>query len=246
MKLIVGLGNPGNEYQSTRHNAGWMVIDRLANRHAPTERVRARFHADTIDCQIGPRRVMLIKPTTYMNRSGLSVAEAVNFFKVDPVLDLLVVSDETALDVGVLRLRAGGGENGHNGLKDIRTRLGTDQYPRLRFGVGTPHAGENKASYVLGRFGDLEASLVASAVDRAADASELWAAEGIEAAMNRFNTRPEGSGWGRDAQEEQSPNKNPSGAVKAGSPSPPSAPIPPNQSEQRKNHTDIDPGWFAG
>jgi peptidyl-tRNA hydrolase, PTH1 family len=219
MKLIVGLGNPGSEYQATRHNAGWRVIDRLVERHAPTERVRARFHADTIDCQVGKARALLLKPTTYMNRSGISIADAVNFFKLDPVSDLLVVVDETALDVGDIRLRAGGGDNGHNGLKDIGLRLGTDQFPRLRVGIGAPHPGEIKSSYVLGRFRDEEKATIASVVDRSANACEVWASEGIDTAMNRFNTRSEGSGWGRKAQEE-----------------------PPVD----KNRTDIDPGWLAG
>lgn len=219
MKLIVGLGNPGNEYQATRHNAGWMVVDRLVARHAPSERVRARFHSDTIDSQIGGGRVLLIKPTTFMNRSGISVGEAVSFFKIDPTIDLLIVVDETALEVGDIRLRASGGDNGHNGLKDIALRLGTDQYPRLRVGIGSPHPGEVKSSYVLGRFREDERPAVSTMLDRAADACETWARDGIDTAMNRFNTRPEGTGWGRKAQDE-----------------------PPAQ----QNRSDIDPGWLAG
>ncbi len=216
MKLIVGLGNPGNDYTNTRHNAGWMVIDRLVQRHAPTERVRARFHADTLDCQVAGERALLVKPTMYMNRSGISVAEAVTFFKLNPAEDLLIVVDETALDVGEIRLRPSGGENGHNGLKDIRTRIGTDTYPRLRVGVGSPHPGESKSSYVLGRFREDEKPAVDAGVTRAADCCEAWLTQGIDAAMNTFNTRA------KEAKSRPTPD----------------AP------EKKPPATDLDPGWL--
>lgn len=225
MKLIVGLGNPGSEYQNTRHNAGWMVIDRLAYRHAAGERVRARFHSDMLDCRIVGGRVLLLKPTTFMNRSGISVAEALTFYKLDPQADLLVVVDETALEVGEIRLRAGGGENGHNGLKDIRARVGTDQYARLRVGVGSPHAGENKSSYVLGRFREDERGAMEEAIDRACEASALWVREGIDAAMNTFNTRK--------AKSES--NKNESNKNKS---KPATKKLEPD--------SETDPGWLAG
>lgn len=217
MKLIVGLGNPGSEYQNTRHNAGWMVIDRLAQRHATGERVRARFHSDMLDCRIAGGRSLLLKPTVFMNRSGISVSEALTFYKLDPQQDLLVIVDETALGVGEIRLRASGGENGHNGLKDIRTRVGTDQYARLRLGIGTPHAGENKSSYVLGRFREDERRAIDEAINRAADASALWVHEGIDAAMNTFNTRA---------------------TKESANPKPDSKKVEPD--------SDIDPGWMAG
>ncbi len=226
MKLIVGLGNPGSDYQNTRHNAGWMVIDRLARRHAGSERVRARFHADTLDCQVAGHRALLIKPTTFMNRSGLSVSEAVGFFKLDPAMDMLVVVDETALAVGELRLRASGGENGHNGLKDIRARIGSDIYPRLRVGVGSPHPGENKSSYVLGRFREDERLAIDAAINKAADACEAWNAKGIDAAMNTFNTRI----------SEQTNKAEPA------KPAPPK----PEQAKQDGSSDTIDPGWLAG
>lgn len=189
MKLIVGLGNPGREYLNTRHNAGWMVVDRLVARHAPGERVRARFHADTIEAPVGGERALLAKPTTFMNRSGVSVAEAARFYKLDPARDLLVITDDVALRVGLIRLRPSGGTGGHNGLRDIEMRLGTEVYPRLRLGIGAPMPGENQASYVLGRFRDDERDSLDRALDRAADATELFCRAGLDAAMNHFNEK---------------------------------------------------------
>ncbi len=189
MKLIVGLGNPGRDYVHTRHNAGWMALDRLCARHAPGAPVRARFHADTVEAALPGGNAMLSKPTTYMNRSGVSVAEAVRFYKLDPGCDLLVITDDVALRVGVIRLRPGGGAGGHNGLRDIESRLGTADYPRLRIGVGAPHPGEDQASYVLGRFREDERDAVERAIDRAADAAEVFCREGLDAAMNRFNEK---------------------------------------------------------
>lgn len=192
MKLIVGLGNPGPQYQETRHNAGFMVVDRLAKAHAAGEPVKSRFNAVTVETTISGERCMLLKPLTYMNRSGQCVAEAVRFYKADIAGDLLVVVDEVYLPTGRLKLLAAGGTAGHNGLGSIQQLLGTDAYPRLRVGVGIqPNGGKppfiDQADFVLGRFapeeqGPLDASLV-----RAAQAVEVWAGKGLTHAMNFAN-----------------------------------------------------------
>lgn len=189
MKLVVGLGNPGRQYERTRHNAGWMVLDRLAQRHAAAERVKSRFHADTLEARLGGERCVLIKPVTWMNRSGQSVAEAVRFYKAEPLGDLLVVTDDLALPVGAIRVRARGGSGGHNGLSDIARVLGGEEWARLRVGIGAKPAFMDQADWVLSRFAEQERAPLEAAIERAADAAELWAAEGAEAAMNRFNEK---------------------------------------------------------
>lgn len=189
MKLIIGLGNPEKRYDKTRHNAGFMIVDRLKERHAPTEPVRARFHADTIECRIAGEKVLLVKPVTYMNRSGLSVQDAARFYKLPTPEDLLVVTDDLALPVGHIRVRASGGAGGHNGLGDITRALGTQQYPRLRFGIGAKPPMMNQADYVLSRFHDEELPDLRAGIERAADAAELFVREGVAAAMNRFNEK---------------------------------------------------------
>src|SRR5262245_61889448 len=132
MKLIVGLGNPGPEYDDTRHNVGFVVLDRLARRFAPGAIARSKFQGAVIETSLGDEKVLLLKPLTYMNRSGQSIAEAVGFYKIDSATDLLVLVDDTALPCGVIRVRGEGSAGGHNGLEDIEQKLGTSQYPRLR------------------------------------------------------------------------------------------------------------------
>jgi len=189
MKLIVGLGNPGADYARTRHNAGFMVADRLAQRHAGGAVARSRFHAMTLDAILpGAGKCLLMKPMTYMNRSGLAVGEAARFFKCEPEEDVLVIVDDTALPLGSLRLRASGGAGGHNGLADIERALGANTYARLRIGVGEPEYAAQR-DHVLGRFSDEEIERVEPALDRAADAAEKWAADGVISAMNEFNVR---------------------------------------------------------
>ena len=193
MHLIVGLGNPEPRYARTRHNAGFMAVERIARRNSLQDSPRSKFHGQTIEGIIGSHKVMLLQPQTYMNRSGMSVAEAANFYKLPPK-DLLVMVDDTALPVGSIRLRSGGSSGGHNGLEDIRQRIGTDQYPRLRIGVGENRIGQHKiplADYVLSNFTDEETPELDKSLDHAAAAAELWLDEGIEAAMNRYNTRNE-------------------------------------------------------
>jgi PTH1 family peptidyl-tRNA hydrolase len=192
MKLIVGLGNPGNDYARTRHNAGFMVVDLLGARFAAGSVPKGRFQGLTIDASIAGEKCVLLKPTTYMNLSGNSVAEAVRFYKVEPTQDLLVLVDDLYLPVGAIRLRAGGGSGGHNGLTDIHRALGTDAYPRLRIGVGVGESGGkpphiHQADFVLSRFSPDEVRALDASLARAADATEVFVSRGLPAAMNAFN-----------------------------------------------------------
>ena len=189
MKLIVGLGNPGSEYTQTRHNAGFMVLDRLAGRHGLSN-PKTKFHSGVLDGQVDGHRCLLLQPMTYMNRSGLAVGEAIRFYKLEPTDDLLVVVDDVALPAGQLRLRADGGTGGHNGLADIERALTTRAYPRLRIGVDPPGR-VPQADYVLSRFSPAQWALVDSALDRACDAIACWLAEGIDLAMTRYNNGPQ-------------------------------------------------------
>lgn len=145
MKLIVGLGNPGPEYAKTRHNAGFMTLEKLAQRHGLTG-VKHKFHAGVLEGFIHQKKVMLMQPMTFMNRSGLAVGEAASFYKFDPT-DILILVDEIALDVGQIRLRGAGSPGGHNGLKDIERVLTTRDYPRLRIGIGPRTRTRRSISY---------------------------------------------------------------------------------------------------
>jgi len=189
MKLLVGLGNPGRDYQNTRHNVGYEVVDVLTRRHAPAETGRGRFHALTYDARIAGEKCLLMRPTTYMNRSGVAVAEAASFYRVNPASDLLVIVDDLALTAGGVRLRARGGAGGHNGLADIERVLGTTEYPRLRIGIGPKPPGMDQARYVLDRFNVEQREAIEPALARAADAAEMFVSDGIVAAMNEFNAR---------------------------------------------------------
>jgi PTH1 family peptidyl-tRNA hydrolase len=196
MRIVVGLGNPGREYAGTRHNIGFEVIDRLAERiglaFGPGEfdrAARTRFDGLAMDGIVpgaGGEKVLLLKPTTYMNLSGRSVQAAMAFYQLSPK-DVLVVLDDLALPCGKIRLRAGGSSGGHNGLKDIERALATSDYPRLRLGVDAPPPRVAGRDYVLGRFSEAQRQAVSPAIDRAADAAIVWAGSGIQTAMNRFN-----------------------------------------------------------
>jgi len=192
MKLIVGLGNPGSEYHATRHNAGYMVLDELASRLAPGAAARGRFHAATLDAHAQGTKLLLMKPTTYMNRSGLAVGEAARFFKLDPAQDVLVVVDDVALPLGAIRLRERGGDGGHNGLADITRALAGASYARLRVGVDAPPQGASQVGHVLGRFTADQLERIRPGVTRAADCAIAWALRGAVAAMNEFNAPPQG------------------------------------------------------
>jgi len=184
MKLIIGLGNPGNEYVKTRHNAGFMALERLANRHGLSS-VKHKFHAGVLEGRINLHKVMLMQPMTFMNRSGLAVGEATAFYKCEPQ-DVLILVDDIALDCGQLRLRATGSAGGHNGLTSVEQALGTRDYPRLRIGID-PRGRIPQVDYVLGRFTEPQLEALEPALYRACDCIEAWLADGIENAMTRFN-----------------------------------------------------------
>lgn len=190
MKVIVGLGNPGQQYTKTRHNAGFMVVDRLAGAFAKGEPIRGRFNAATMEATISGERCLLVKPTTFMNRSGQSVGEVVHFFKLEPAKDLLVLTDDIALPVGTIRLKPGGGAGGHNGLLDIQRALDSDLFPRLRIGVGAKPPLMDQADWVLSRFMEEESPALESSLDKAAKACEIFIAKGLDAAMNASNAPP--------------------------------------------------------
>lgn len=186
--LAVFLGNPGPKYEWTRHNAGFLTCDALAKKLGVNVN-RARFKALTATCDIGGESVMLMKPQTYMNSSGEAAAEAARFYKIPPE-HVIVVSDEVSLPVGRLRIRQKGSAGGHNGLKSIIDQLGSDQFPRIRLGVGAPpHPEYDMADWVLSVFRDQDAADIADAAKRAAEAVECYITEGPERAMNRFNTK---------------------------------------------------------
>lgn len=190
MKLIVGLGNPGAAYERTRHNAGFLALDRLAHAHARGQTPRSKFNALLLEAALGEQRCLLLKPLTFMNRSGQSVGEAAAFYKV-PAGDVLVLVDDYALPLGSLRLRGSGGSGGHNGLADIQRALGTDAYPRLRIGIDAPAPGyDDPADWVLGKFTDEQLARLSPALDRAARCAETFATRGLDAAMNGFNAGP--------------------------------------------------------
>ena len=184
--LLVGLGNPGEQYERTRHNVGFLVADELAERHnVPIQRLKFRALTNTIT--VGGEKVLLMKPVTYMNLSGEAVHEAAAFYKVPPER-ILVISDEVALAPGKLRVRRSGSAGGHNGLKNIIAYLGSDQFPRIRLGVGSkPHPDYDMADWVLGRFQGEDKKAVEEAVKRAADAAECLIREGVDRAMNQYN-----------------------------------------------------------
>ena len=184
--LIVGLGNPGEQYENTRHNVGFRVVEELAERqNAPIQRLK--FKALTNLLTVGGEKALVMKPVTYMNLSGEAVRPAADFYKSPPER-ILVISDDTALDVGKLRVRRGGSAGGHNGLKSIIQHLGTDQFPRIRVGVGKkPRPDYDLADWVLGKVQGEDKKAVDAAVKRAADAVECLVQYGPDQAMNRFN-----------------------------------------------------------
>jgi peptidyl-tRNA hydrolase, PTH1 family len=182
--LVAGLGNPGREYERTRHNVGWLVADELARRHGGS--FRSKFSGRLAETRLDDLRLALLKPETYMNESGRSLAAAARFFKVEPPA-LLVVHDDVDLDAGRLQARRGGGLAGHNGLRSIAQALGTQDFLRLRIGVGRPGRGDRRpvADYVLSPFEPEED--VDELVSRSADAVEALARDGLERTQSRYN-----------------------------------------------------------
>jgi len=200
MKLIIGLGNPGAKYSGTRHNIGFEVVSYLAQ--APgCSSARMKFSSLIVEMKHNDETVLLVQPQTFMNLSGRSVREILDFHKLTPV-DLLVVSDDINLPLGKLRMRTSGSHGGQNGLRNIQECLGTDQYPRLRLGVGAPATGE-AVDYVLGRFKPGEKAAVEEAIAKAADAAIVWLKRGPEAAMNMANSGVSHQGSGGSEEKKK-------------------------------------------
>ena len=185
-KIIVGLGNPGQQYRDTRHNIGYMVVEELVKRKT-FDKPRNQFHAMTWDLKIGYRNVLVLCPTTFMNLSGTSVSEAMRFYKLSPETDLMVVCDDLDLPLARLRIRESAGCGGQKGLKDIFARLGTQKFARIRIGIGRPSSTEQVVNFVLTPFLKSERTEIDLAVQNAADALELWVERGAQETMNKFN-----------------------------------------------------------
>jgi PTH1 family peptidyl-tRNA hydrolase len=197
MKLVVGLGNPGRDYVGTRHNIGFEVVDRLAetlgwirpgefDRVAKSKYDGLAFDGSVLTAAGEPEKLLLLKPVTYMNLSGRAVQAALGFYQATPA-DVMVVLDDLALPCGKIRIRSGGSDGGHNGLKDIQRALGTNQYPRLRLGIDPPPPPIAGKDYVLGKFSAEQRKMIDPAIVRATGAIVTWIDKGISAAMNQFN-----------------------------------------------------------
>ena len=191
MYIIAGLGNPGREYENTRHNVGFCVLEKLAAEENISV-LEKRHRAIIGKGMVSGQKCILAKPQTYMNLSGESIRELVNFYKVDEEAELIVISDDISLEPGQIRIRKKGSAGGHNGLKNIIAVLGHDTFIRVKMGVGEKPAGWDLADYVLGRFSAKDRESVDEAAGRAADAIRMIIAEGPDAAMNRYNASPKG------------------------------------------------------
>ena len=185
VKLVIGLGNPGGQYAETRHNIGWMVLDRIADRLGRAGRGRQRDAAESIQVRLGGEDVVLAKPLTFMNDSGVAVRKLLARERA-PLIEVLVVADDFALPFGKLRFREGGSHGGHNGLRSIIDELGNEQFSRLRVGIGDPV--RNARDHVLSKFAPDEQQRLDELLDAAADGVEAWARDGTSKAANRFNT----------------------------------------------------------
>jgi PTH1 family peptidyl-tRNA hydrolase len=185
MKLIVGLGNPGRKYEGTRHNVGFAVLAELARKNA-TGKAREAFEGEVVDATLQGERAVLLCPWTFMNRSGTSVLRARDFYKISNE-DLLVICDDFNLPLAKLRVRPQGSSGGQKGLADIIRLLGTEEFPRLRIGVGPVPEGWDGADFVLGKFTKPQLPEIEPAIWRAADAAEVWSGQGIQDCMNRYN-----------------------------------------------------------
>ena len=184
--LVVGLGNPGSKYENTRHNMGFLALDILAEKEKLTFN-KLRFKAWTATAELGGEKVLLMKPQTYMNLSGESVGEAARFYKI-PAEHVLVISDDISIGTGKLRIRPNGSAGGHNGLKSIIQHLGSDRFPRIKVGVGSPqHAEHDIVDWVIGKPMGEDAKVLRQTLERAADAVSAVISQGPEKAMNKFN-----------------------------------------------------------
>lgn len=186
MYIIAGLGNPGRQYAGTRHNMGFNVVTRIADDY--NMQISIKEHkALCAKGFIGGQKVLLALPQTYMNLSGESIKELINYYKVDPATELMVIYDDVSMDVGRIRMRAKGSAGGHNGIKNIIAELGTDVFPRMKVGVGEKPKGWDLADYVLGRFSDEENEVMRRMLACGSDACRDFILYGIQEAMNRYN-----------------------------------------------------------
>jgi len=185
-RLIVGLGNPGKQYERTRHNIGFTAVERLSSKHGLTFKKSVKLQGDLAEGMISGVPCLLLKPLTYMNLSGESVAQAMRYHSVE-LAHLLVIVDDVAIPMGQTRLRIDSGSGGHNGLKSIEEHLQTNQYARLRLGVGDRREGIDLASHVLGKFTEEEQKLVPALLERAVEAAELFIINGLTRAMDFAN-----------------------------------------------------------
>lgn len=230
-KVVVGLGNPGSKYQNTRHNIGWMVLDRLADRHGAAGRGKTRDASATARGRIGDDELILVKPLTYMNRSGEAMRKVMARER-SPLADVLVVVDDMDLPFGRLRMKARGSAGGHNGLRSIIGELGTESFARLRVGIGKPSGGA--VSHVLGDFEHAEQRHLDLILDAAADAVELWVKAGPDVVANRWN------GWKPDLGEDAAPAR-PAPAEPPGSTTePPESAAEPTRRAQAAPEPDAD------
>ena len=185
MFLIAGLGNPGKKYEKTRHNLGFMVIDELARRNSVSVD-KSKFKSLTGEFKLGGEKVILMKPQTYMNLSGEAIREAVNFYKID-LKNLLVIYDDLDIPMGALRIRTSGSSGTHNGMKSVGSQLGSRDFPRVRIGIGS-NEDDNLIDFVIGKPSKSEEAVLSDTVSEAAHAVECYIADGIDKAMNRFNS----------------------------------------------------------
>lgn len=189
LRLIVGLGNPGSEYEATRHNTGFWFVERLAQRHNQTFRLESRHHGMTCKLLLHGHECRLLKPTTYMNRSGQSVASLASYFRIPPE-EILVAHDELDLSPGEIRLKSGGGHAGHNGLRDIMSALGSRDFHRLRIGIDHPGQRGAVVDYVLGRPSQADRQAIESALDTALDYMDEIVEGNLQRAMNLLHSKP--------------------------------------------------------
>jgi len=187
MKLVAGLGNPGKEYASTKHNLGFLAVDEIARR-AGIDLTKKKFRGSYGEGFLSGEKLILLKPETYMNRSGEAVSEAAVFYNISPP-DIIVIHDEMDLPSGTVRVKAGGGSAGHNGIRSIIERIGSPEFIRIRMGIGKPGEKSKGASHVLSRFGSGESDAVKMSVETAADAVFELIENGLERTMNKFNVR---------------------------------------------------------
>jgi PTH1 family peptidyl-tRNA hydrolase len=199
--LLVGLGNPGSEYARTRHNAGFLVVDRLAGQWRAGWSYEKKFNARVARVDRDGTRVFLCQPQTYMNSSGETVAEMVAYYRV-PLKGLLVVVDDADLPLGEIRLRPGGSSGGHHGLESIEQHLGTREYARQRIGIGRERGVREITGYVLGRFNSTEAEQLDKVLTVACDQAECWLDAGIQKAMNQFNGAAADGGAGNERKDQ--------------------------------------------